>query len=419
MDCGYERDVAYHAEAFRAHYLGVPPSSTELDGFEVHAVRADRIRDAIDVELKDSAGRVVVLFLERKLVGREALTTTNHFAVSYYPSRSVEDAEAARVGRRFAESLMRREAALPAETARQVLAPPAGTEASRTVVLRINRECNERCSFCNTPADSPAIVTATAAVQQALREERAAGRTVVLFTGREPTLDSRLPSFLRLAKDLGYERIRLQTNGTRLAATSYLEALVDAGLTEVEISLHTLDPPTFEALVGPAALLAKTEAAVSAVLARGLRLHLVTVLTTLNLAEVPSLFEALGLRHRGSPLRVSLSPMAPVGDGRRHLALIPRLTTLTTALPAIALAAESAGIELEIPSRCGLPLCATPEVLRPRNLESRNTPGTTLEPGKHKAPACAQCCFDAVCTGVWSDYLDAHGAEELVPVRNP
>ncbi len=413
----YDIAVAYDRDAFIEDFLAAQPSAHVFQGFRISRVEPDRVRQALDVELTHDDGRALVLFLERRVPGREALATTEALSVSYYPSREVSDAEAAQLGRAFASFLSQREKALGPEAAQRTLrlGVRQGTP-DRCLELRINRECNEQCVFCNTPEDSETILPGPAAIEDALRVEQAAGHSSVLFTGREPTLEPRLLGYVQLAKSLGYSRIRVQTNGTRLADEGFLRKLLNAGVTEFEISLHTLQVATFEQLVGKRSLLLKTEGGIGAVLRAGARLHLVTVATTQNLHELPDMLRTLGKRYAGRLRHLTLSPMAPVGDGEQRLDLIPRFSKLTQSLPKIVAAAREAQIDLEIPSRCGLPLCVTPPELRSLNLEAKNTPGLTLETGKHKPPQCSQCRFDAVCTGVWSAYLDRHGSDELVAV---
>jgi pyruvate-formate lyase-activating enzyme len=365
--------------------------------------------------LQDEAGRSVIAFLERRVDGAECLTQTARFNVSYYPAADLGDAAAARAVRALAAHIQIAEKALPESAIARVLSAGPG---GRTLELRINRECNERCVFCNTPEGSETILPDAQSVLEMLEAERHGGYGAVLFTGREPTLDPRLVEYLRRARELGYPRLRLQTNGTRLSDRAYLAQLVEAGLSEVEISLHTRTPDTFLRLVGKQDLLARTLEGIHAVLDAGLRCHLVMVATTLNLAELPELLASLGRDYTGRLRHVTLSPMAPVGDGARALALVPRLTNITRSLPDIFAAAQAAGIHIDIPSRCGMPLCAIPEPYREHSGESANAPGLTLEAGKRKGTRCGECRFDAVCTGVWTAYLERHGDGELSPIRS-
>ncbi len=408
--------MAYDSEAFLTDYLGGRLGQVVAE-FRVTDVRTDRVRSAIDVVLCDAQERELVLFLERRVEGAACLMQTENFNLSYYPAKGVSDANAANAARAFGSLVREREAELCPDVAERSLRfSRAQPSPDRALELRINRECNEACLFCNTPADSDTILPSGEVVLELLERERRAGYTAVLFTGREPTLEPRLLEYVSRARELGYTRLRLQTNATRLGDRAYLESLVAAGITEVEISLHTRDAATFEALVGKRSLMKRTWAGLRSVLDLGVRCHVVLVATTMNLAEVPALLESLGRDLEGRLRHVTFSPAAPVGDGARRVDLVPRLSELREALPAIFAAAGAAGIELDIPSRCGLPLCAMPTEHVSRNAEARNTPGQTLEPSKRKAASCGQCRYDGVCTGVWVAYLERHGESELRPV---
>lgn len=404
---GYTLAVAYDPEAFVEHFLGGRLPAEVGDGFAATAAQADRVRNALDVVLEGPHGGRVVAFVERRVDGVECLTRTERFNLSYYPSESISEADAARAVRALAARVATAEGS----------APRAPTVAAGTLELRINRECNERCAFCNTPEGSETILPGPNAVLELLAAEREA-HDAVLLTGREPTLEPRLLDYVRRAHELGYARIRLQTNGTRLTDRAYLRGLVAAGLTEVEISLHTRSPDTFERLIGKKSLLPRTVDGIEAALDAGLRCHLVMVVTTLNLEEIPDLIAFVADRYEKRVRHVTLSPMAPVGDGAQALHLVPRLGDMTRKLPEIFEAARVAGIEIDVPSRCGMPLCAIPERYRERSAESHNRPGANLEAGKGKSTRCAGCRFDAICTGVWHAYLKRYGDAELTPIQS-
>ncbi len=406
--------MAYDADAFVARFLGGSLPAPLADGFRAVRAQSDRVRTALDVVLQDEAGRSVTAFLERRVDGAECLTQSAGFNLSYYPSAQLGDADSARAVRALAARIAEAEAELPVDASAPV---PLAAPGARTLELRINRECNERCVFCNTPEDSETILPGAEAVLQLLEAEHVGGYGAVLLTGREPTLDPRLIEYVRRARELDYPRIRLQTNGTRLSDRSYLSELVTAGLDEVEISLHTRTPDTFVRLVGKENLLKRTLDGIRAVLDAGLRCHLVMVVTTLNLTEIPELVTFLGTEYGGRLRHVTLSPMAPVGDGARALDLVPRLTNITRSLPEIFAAAQAAGIRIDIPSRCGMPLCTIPEPYRAQSGESANDAGRNQEAGKSKGGRCSECRFDATCTGVWTAYLERHGDGELSPVR--
>jgi len=284
------------------------------------------------------------------------------------------------------------------------------------VELRINRACNERCRFCNTPEDSPTILPDAAAVLAQIAAAARAGCRELLLTGRETTLDPRLPEYLRAARDAGIVTRRVQTNGTTLHHRPLRDRLVDAGMNAAEVSLHTLDPDTFEALIGARGLLDHTRAGLDALAETpGVRVHLVVVLTALNAAEVPALVDAVAARWPGFR-SMTLSPVAPVGDGATALDLLMPYGQLAPHLAAAIRRATAHGIEAVIPARCGLPPCALPPDVRDHHAAIRDGRGGPIEPGKHKPAGCTRCALDRVCGGAWSAYLARFGDGALVPI---
>lgn len=408
--------MAFDAQAFVDEFLEGDRDVPITPDWRVVDVMSDRLRSGVDIVLEDATGRRLTVIAERRVEGAECLTTTRHFGMSYYGAPELTPLESAAATRALAKWISERERADGTDVLR---VGAVQGRADRTLEVRINRECNEACVFCNTPEDAKFILSGPEEIYALLEREQSSGYAAVLFSGREPTLDPRLVEYVAHARDLGYRRIRVQTNGTRLTRKGLLDRLIEAGVVEVEISLHTLNEETFRSLIGTPRLLQHTLQGIGAVLDRGLRLHLVVVATRLNLGELPELFTEVARRFPGQPFFVTLSPMAPMGDGKNRVDLIPRLSEMKAALPGIVESATAAGLTLEIPMRCGLPLCQTPAPHRQLNREIDNTAGINLEQGKVKTGNCARCVYDSICTGVWAAYVETWGEGEIVPVTEP
>lgn len=400
-----------------ATLLGTYPIQSEavaavLAPWTVARLAPSTLRTAADLVLLGPAGARLTVCIEPRVDGAEHLAATAALHLSYYAEPSVDGGAAAAVVRRLADVLRTYE---PAGAPSPRFLPVLHGAGSPVVEVRINRACNERCRFCNTPEDSPTVLPGPDAVLARIAGAARAGCRELLLTGREPTLDPRLADYVRAARDAGIPSIRVQTNGTTLHHAPLLARLVDAGMTAVEVSLHTLDPVTFEALIGRAALLGHTLDGLDAVAAvPHLRVHLVIVLTRLNAAEAPALIDAIAARWP----RVSsvlLSPVAPVGDGATALELLLPYGELAPHLAAAARRAAAHGLAPIIPARCGMPPCTLPPDVRAHHEAVRGTRGGPIEPGKHKPARCTTCAFDPVCGGAWSAYLALHGDDALVP----
>ena len=103
-------------------------------------------------------------------------------------------------------------------------------------VLRLSLRCDNACRFCaQAGAPEDAIDLAGARAQlEALRTEH----DEITFVGGEPTLVEDLPELVAHARSLRYSAVGLQTHGGALADPARREALVDAGVTDVHLSIH-------------------------------------------------------------------------------------------------------------------------------------------------------------------------------------
>lgn len=410
--------MAYDTARFRELYLGgLDPPIPVAAGWSVIDVTPDRTRLAIEVVLESESARLRA-FVEPRVEGAACFAATGHLQVSYYPDAGIADSVAGRVLGALVGRLRDAEERLTARAAASVFGEVAARDVTgqrRTFEVRINRECNEACLFCNTPAASDTILPGREQILQALERGRQSGFSDLTVTGREPTLDPLLPEYLRAARALGFRVVRVQTNGTAFASATALSQLVDAGMTCAEVSLHTLDRPTFRSLVGDPRLLDKTwEGLRRLATFPSVYAHLVVVLTRLNAAEVPELIGRV-VEELPHVREVTLSPVAPVGDGRSHLSLLAPFAELRAPLGRALLLAEGAGLRAHVPSRCGLPLCAMPEGTARFNDETRNEPGQRAGTGKVKLAVCGACAHETICTGVWAEHLRVHGEGELSP----
>src|SRR4051794_38001820 len=91
---------------------------------------------------------------------------------------------------------------------------PAAFPGANALALPLSRACNLACPTCTTPEDAG---LSASDVEASLAGARRGGRTAVLFTGGEPTLDAALPDYVAHARAAGFTSIGLETNGLRCA----------------------------------------------------------------------------------------------------------------------------------------------------------------------------------------------------------
>jgi len=108
------------------------------------------------------------------------------------------------------------------------------------VEINVGKGCNGRCVFC---LDGQVSAAQRAPMEfdelaEEIRSWAARGHRSVGFLGGEPTIHPRLVDAVALAREQGFTRIAIATNGRRLADTAFADRLMDAGLTRVTVSMH-------------------------------------------------------------------------------------------------------------------------------------------------------------------------------------
>ncbi len=112
----------------------------------------------------------------------------------------------------------------------------------------VTRRCNYRCKMCNVWTHGEKNnemnleqIEKTADILQQLKVAN------MVISGGEPFLRPDLPEIIRIFSDRGFS-IRLQTNGS--SSTDQLEKVIAAGLSDINISFHSLDPKKHDFISG-------------------------------------------------------------------------------------------------------------------------------------------------------------------------
>jgi cyclic pyranopterin phosphate synthase len=207
--------------------------------------------------------------------------------------------------------------------------PPLDRRGRHLHDLRISviDRCNFRCPYCmpedQYPRDHEFLGKAERLrfeeIERLARVFAGLGVRKLRLTGGEPLLRRELPVLVRtLARVPGIDDVALTTNGSLLAA--HVDALREAGLGRITISLDTLDPDTFRAMSGGRGDVADVLAAIAAAERAGfapLKINCVVMRGT-NDGQVLDLLE----HFRGSGHIVRLIEYMDVGtcnDWRRDL----------------------------------------------------------------------------------------------------
>jgi uncharacterized radical SAM superfamily Fe-S cluster-containing enzyme len=295
------------------------------------------------------------------------------------------------------------------------------------VILDVTYRCNNRCAFCTTGTRAQRDGD-PAAHEALLVEHRRRGATALELEGGEPTLAPHLFPLIRRARQLGYRRVALTTNGRLASYPSFGRALARSGATSIDFSIHgptaTLHgehvgvDDAFEQVLAGARNVAREAGP-------GLELGMTTTLTRANLPHLPALAAlACELGFTGWNLRF----VTPFGRGTR--ALTPEAAAAGRAIAGV-LDAFGARLAVRV---FDLPFCFLPDHVERVVVDplSRDASGTRAgraeiaseEPERRRAwllerraktAACDACVHAIACDG-FTAVDDAPEPTWLLPI---
>lgn len=290
----------------------------------------------------------------------------------------------------------------------------------RTVDLRVGYRCNQRCRFCDQGDGRLRIADATTeAVRAALRAHPG---EAVWLAGGEVTARADLPALVRAAREAGFRRVGIQTNGRIVAAPGAAAALRQAGLTDATVAIHAPEAGMHDWLTGEPGAFRQATVGVRRLREAGVSTRLASVITRSAVDTLPELARlALRLGVEGHRWILARHEGAAAEPGP---ALVPPLARVEEPL--------AAALDLELEARLdaetvGIPLC---RLGRHRSLAAdrpdappvaRVTATAHPEPVRPRAwaPGCASCALRAACPGVDPWALRAFGPEEVRAPETP
>jgi MoaA/NifB/PqqE/SkfB family radical SAM enzyme len=284
--------------------------------------------------------------------------------------------------------------------------------------------CNLRCVGC-LPDEPPEAQMSIEDILSWLRRARADGATRVWFGGGEPMMRRDILKLVALSRRLGFEHVKLQTNGLAFARPGIVERAVKAGVTSVNLALRSHLEAVHDGLVlrrGAHAALAR---AIERLAPSPIELEGDILVYRANQAQLEDTvrhYLSRGIDAFNFWYACRLHPE----DGR-VVELIPRYEEAVPHIVEATRVALQEGarqvISLHTPA-CVVPRDYWTHLYHPPDLELLvvNADGRSfwLEEspmeGGAPLPSCARCVRRGRCLGPRPDYLDIHGASEFVPI---
>jgi len=165
------------------------------------------------------------------------------------------------------------------------------------IELTVHFRCNLRCRHCMIEGTmdwlQPESEAQLGEILARNRDERR-WKGMVL-TGSEVTLRDDLPELARRVRAHGFEHVRIQTHGVRLASEAYCRELVEAGIDEYFVSVTAADAATHDAITQvPGAFERMMRGLENLDVFEGVTLLTNTVVTRLSYRQLPAVVARLG-----------------------------------------------------------------------------------------------------------------------------
>lgn len=296
---------------------------------------------------------------------------------------------------------------------RQVSQARSGTAA----MLRLGFRCNQDCSFCWQGRDWP-----EPPAEHYLRwvdEMAALDVRNLSISGGEPTIHPALHDVIARARDHRMN-VTLQTNAIRLGKAETLRRLVDAGLSQVFVSLHSADADTSDRMTRAPRTFGPTVRGIEACAAAGVKVRLNCVVERANYTRLGDharfVVERFVRPYPENPAQevTYTFPTTYFDQGLWREALVPLDEVRPHLLEAVS-ELSRAGVAVQALGTCGFPPCVlrgAPEAIW--WLDSEGLDEMDLS-ARAFGEACQRCAERPRCLGVRREYLEVFGDRGLVP----
>jgi radical SAM protein with 4Fe4S-binding SPASM domain len=193
--------------------------------------------------------------------------------------------------------------------------------------LAITYRCNNDCAHCYNARSRSFPGLDTDQWKRVLDKVWELGIPHVVFTGGEPTLQNDLPELIAHAEQNG-QITGLNTNARRLSDARFVEALVEAGLDHVQITVESSDEGVHDMMVGCKGAFPQTIAGLKNALAAPLYVMTNTTMLKTNVDTIPDTLDflsGLGVPTIGLNALIYSGKGATVGTGLIDRELRPLL----------------------------------------------------------------------------------------------
>lgn len=292
--------------------------------------------------------------------------------------------------------------------------------------------CNCRCIMCSTglqidrsqgQSDYHAI-RPFEDIKKDIEKARDQNAFGFAFSGGEATLRADLPELVRYAREQGLEHIEVQSNGRIYANRCYAEKLINAGVNNFVVSLHSNNPEISDYIMGVPGAFDQTVQGIKNLneLGRAVKINIVLMKQNYKMLEehVHFLLDNFKIKEfRFTFVMLEGNVLSDIEN------IVPRMSDVAPYIErAIDLAKDQVACFIYNMVPC----------LLPNHIQYINDMGTfdtlllgpefetslddSRKTSKTKSEVCSECKYNEKCDGIWNNYVRELGTNELKPIIN-
>lgn len=295
----------------------------------------------------------------------------------------------------------------------------------KAISLHLTDQCNNSCIFCVVNSHKEKREGVKKKILHKFLEENAAkGYECVNIHGGEATILEDFLEVLDKIQSLGYPQVSLQTNGRKMADMEYAKELYKRGVKLFVVSMHGENPAQHDFVTQEFGSFDEAIAGIRNVKELGAKVRTNTVVFKDNigsLSNIANMVMDLGVDH------VNISAIHPVGKAYQNFHRVtPRYTEMQKAVFQMVdtCVARDRVVTLE-----GFPPCTIPgyekfqihwdEInfkLLFHNFILEDYATFMNKETRKRGEKCQSCIHQNTCGGMYKEYLEFYGWEEITPV---
>lgn len=297
----------------------------------------------------------------------------------------------------------------------------------KRVDLKIGFQCNNRCRFCVQGNKREICPDKSDEEVRAILKKEIKDHQGIVFTGGEPTIRKELGEWVKYAKNLGYERIQIQTNGRLFAYKDFCKRIIRAGANEFSPAIHGSNAKAHDYLTRVSGSFKQTIQGIKNLKILGQCLVTNTVITKPNYKDLPNIAKLL------ASLKVNQFQFAFIHINQ-IIAKNPKLVEEIVPRHSEVETYVKKGLEIGIKAGVKVMTEAIPYCFMKgyeQYIAERIIPDTSVfdneieladygfyrkTQGKAKGPDCSRCKYYDVCEGPWKEYPEIFGWGEFKPI---